>query len=149
MAKKRAMKKSAKSMKKPARKPAARAAARRITKPMKKPASKTNKPMAKASPAKSSKPKNPWFDGSAKPLIAEYAQRTQSFIDAIADGKISENELKTQENRLIASMKEVEPMLDGALHDKVTKLLCEMAAYDFMQAMQGVQASRPVTEFRG
>lgn len=149
MAKKRAMKTSAKSMKKPARKAAARAAARRVAKPVKKPARRTNKPQAKASPAKSAKPQNPWFDGSAKPLIAEYAQRTQSFIDAIADGQITDHELKNQENRLIASMKAVEPMLDGALHDKVTKLLCEMAAYDFMQAMQSVQASRPATEFRG
>jgi hypothetical protein len=48
-----------------------------------------------------------------------------------------------------ALMREIEPKLDDALHAKVTKLLCELAAYDVMQMIHGVAVGRPKTEFRG
>jgi hypothetical protein len=119
-----------------------------MKKPVRKLAKKRARPVARMS-AKKSKPKYPWFDGSAKPLIGEYAQRTQSFVDAIADGKITGDELKAQENRLIGAMKSVEPLLGAALHDKVTHLLCELAAYDFMQALHGIDQARGESVFRG
>ena len=138
MAKKMAAKKKP-AAKKPAAKPA--------KKPMaKKPAAKV---VAKPKP-KASGPRTPWFDATkTKPLLSEYAQRMQPFIDTMADGRIDEGEIAAQEERLIASMKEVEPLLDGDLHGKVTRLLCEMAAYDLMQALHGIQESRPKTVFRG
>jgi hypothetical protein len=138
-----AKKKPVKAMKKAARKPIARSAARKTSRPVSK------KKPAKMAARKPGKPANPWFDGSAKPLIGEYAQRTQSFINTIADGKVTNDELKAQENRLSGAMKEVEPLLGAPLHDKITRLLCELAAYDFMQALHGMQQSRPETVFRG
>jgi hypothetical protein len=128
-------------------------ATKKAVKSMKKPAKKVGKKPARRivrmSAKKSSKPKYPWFDGSAKPLIGEYAQRTQSFIDTIADGKVTDAELKAQENRLIGAMKSVEPLLGTGLHDKVTHLLCELAAYDFMQALHGMNQARGESVFRG
>jgi hypothetical protein len=46
-------------------------------------------------------------------------------------------------------MKEVEPQLDGKLHEQVTNLLCELTAYDMMQLLNMMQQSRPMSKFRG
>ena len=43
----------------------------------------------------------------------------------------------------------VEPLLDEKLHAKVTQLLCELTAYDIMQAVHTMQQARPKTAFRG
>ena len=100
--------------------------------------------------AKSAKTKSAWFDeSSATPLIAEQARRLESFLTALADGKVDDSEIKAQEARLVKLMKEVEPLLDDNLHAKVTALLCELTAYDLMQTLHAMQASRPATVFRG
>jgi hypothetical protein len=94
--------------------------------------------------------KSAWFDEtSATPLISEQAQRMESFLSAMADGKIDANEVKAQEERLIAQMKLVEPLLNDDQHAKVTKLLVEMAAYDLMQVLHSIHEARPKTVFRG
>ena len=94
--------------------------------------------------------KSSWFDESSNaPVIAEQAQKLDSFLEAIADGKVTDAELKTQEERLVKLMKEIEPKLDPALHAKVTELLCELTAYDMMQVLNTMQKSRPKTKFRG
>jgi hypothetical protein len=91
-----------------------------------------------------------WFDEKSQvPLIEPYARQLDSFVQAMADGKIEASELRDQEARLAALMKEIEPQLDDALHEKVTRLLCELAAYDLMQTMHAVQQARPRTVFRG
>ncbi|MCR4412049.1 MAG: hypothetical protein NUV77_06435, partial [Thermoguttaceae bacterium] len=80
------------------------------------------------------KPALSWLDDETdQPMIAEHAKRLDTFLAAVADGKIDEAELKAQERRLVALMKEVEPRLDPDLHAKVTELLCELTAYDLMQ----------------
>ena len=58
-------------------------------------------------------------------------------------------ELKAQETRLTTLMKAVEPLLDDALHAKVTELLCELTAYDLMQTLHEMQKTRHKTVFRG
>ena len=94
--------------------------------------------------------KSNWLDETSNtPVIAEQAQRLDSFLSAMADGKVTDDELKAQEQRLVKLMKEIEPQLDPALHDRVTQLLCELTAYDMMQAFNMMQASRPKTVFRG
>ena len=94
--------------------------------------------------------KSAWFDETSNlPLIGEQAQRMESFLSAVADGKIDRQELKDQEARLIKLMKEVEPQLDDALHAKVTQLLCELTAYDLMQVMHSMHEARPKAVFRG
>jgi 3-methyladenine DNA glycosylase Tag len=99
-------------------------------------------------PSKQSK--SAWFDdASHTSIIAEKAQRAESFLAAMADGRIDQSEIEAQERRLVALMEEIEPQLSPELHDKVTELLCELTVYDFMQAMCSVEQSRPKTVFRG
>ena len=91
-----------------------------------------------------------WFDEtSTTPLISEQAKKLDSFLAAIADGQVTAAELKDQEARLVKLMKEIEPKLDPTLHAKVTELLCELTAYDMMQAFNMMHQSRPKTTFRG
>ena len=95
-------------------------------------------------------PKSAWFDAARHTsLIAEKAQRTESFLAAMANGHVDPSEIAAQENRLLALMAEIEPQLNPQLHDKVTDLLCELTVYDFMQAMHSLEKARPKTEFRG
>ena len=76
--------------------------------------------------AKSSKGhgRTPWLDEKSEtPLIDDYVQRLGSFLEAMADGRIEASELKTQEDRVVALMKTVEPELSDEVHEKVTHLL--------------------------
>jgi hypothetical protein len=100
--------------------------------------------------AQPAKPASAWFnEASHTPIIAEKARRTESFVAAMADGKIDEPEIKAQEDRLVRLMQEIEPQLTPRLHDQVTELLCELTVYDFMQAMHSVEQARPKSVFRG
>ncbi len=91
-----------------------------------------------------------WFDEkSHAPLIEGYARRLDSFIQTMADGIVDDKELTAQEERLVALMKELEPLLDDQLHGKVTQLMCELTAYDIMQMVHNLQQARPKTKFRG
>lgn len=91
-----------------------------------------------------------WFDPESEtPIIDQQARKLTTFVDALADGRIDEQELKAQETRVLNLMKEIEPQLDDALHAKVTDLLCELTAYDLMQMLGEMRHSRPQTKFRG
>lgn len=91
-----------------------------------------------------------WLDeASGTPLIDQYARQLGTFLEAVADGRVDDAELKAQEGRVTALMRAIEPKLDDALHAEVTKLLCELTAYDVMQMIHGVTAERPKTKFRG
>jgi hypothetical protein len=91
-----------------------------------------------------------WFDEkSHEPLIDTYARRLDSFIQTMADGVVEDSEIKAQEERLVGLMQELEPLLNDDLHAKVTRLLCELTAYDIMQMLHGLQQARPKTRFRG
>ena len=94
--------------------------------------------------------KTPWFDDlSDTPLIAEYARKLDSFLDAIADSVVETKELAEQEKRVGALMKEIEPLLSPEAHEKVTRLLCEVTAYDLMHALHMAGHARPRATFRG
>jgi hypothetical protein len=94
--------------------------------------------------------KSKWFDeASETPIIAEQSRRLDSFLSAVADGRVDNREIQEQESRLVELMKEIEPQLEPALHDKITQLLCELTAYDMMNVMNMMQAARPTTKFRG
>ena len=91
-----------------------------------------------------------WLDDKAETsLIDGYVQKLGSFVDAMADGRIDDAELAAQEKRLTTLMKEVEPALSDAQHAQVTKLLCELSAYNIMQTLNSLQNARPKTTFRG
>jgi hypothetical protein len=97
-----------------------------------------------------SQAKSTWFDESANtPLINQEAQRLESFVNAMADGQVTDEELKAQEERVVKLLKEIEPQLEPQLHARVTELLCELSAYDIMQLLNAMQHSRPATKFRG
>jgi PHD/YefM family antitoxin component YafN of YafNO toxin-antitoxin module len=94
--------------------------------------------------------KTAWFDDSTDtPLIAEYARKLDSFLAAISDSLVEVRELEEQEKRVVSLMKEVEPLLSPEAHEKVTRLLCEVTAYDLMQALHMAGHARTKTKFRG
>ena len=91
-----------------------------------------------------------WFDAkSHQLLLKQHTKKLDPFLKAMADGTIDATELHAQEERLIALMQEVEPLLDDALHEKVTQLLCELVAYDLMQMVHTMHEARPKGVFRG
>ena len=95
--------------------------------------------------------KSAWFDeASHTPIIAEKARRAESFIAAMADGKIDESEIHAQESRLVdidagRSSRSCRPPCTP----RSPSLLCELTVYDFMQAMHSIQQARPKSVFRG
>ncbi|MEQ9411296.1 MAG: hypothetical protein RIK87_26520 [Fuerstiella sp.] len=90
-----------------------------------------------------------WIDPDTnEPLIDDYAKQLESFVRAFQDGVISDKEISDQEARLLAVMKEVEEKLDDETHASVTRLLCELTAYDIMQFTYEMQQAR-ASLFRG
>lgn len=101
-------------------------------------------------PLKISPQRMSWLDAEARtPVIDLYAQQLDSFIAAVADGKVDEHEVQGQEARLVQLMQEIEPQLDDAMHAKITQLLCELTAYDIMQILHTMQQARPQATFQG
>ncbi len=91
-----------------------------------------------------------WLDETTDtPLIGQYAERLGTFLDAMADGRIEAHELEAQEARVVALMKAVEPKLDDDLHEEVTRLLCELSAYNIMHTLHQLMETAPKTKFRG
>ncbi|MCA9049732.1 MAG: hypothetical protein KDA89_13445 [Planctomycetaceae bacterium] len=90
-----------------------------------------------------------WIDPDTnEPLIDDYAKKLTGFVRAMQDGVITDSEISDQEARLLEALKEVEPLLDDTTHAKVTRLLCELTAYDIMQATYEMQRARAAV-FRG
>ena len=84
-----------------------------------------------------------WLDDKAEhPLIQERVQQLDAFTSALADGVITAQELSSQEQRLIAAMKNVESELPDAVHGKMTTVLVEMTAYNVMRLLHELQAGR-------
>jgi hypothetical protein len=100
--------------------------------------------------AKSPAGRTSWLDAKSEaPVIQEHVERLSSFMEAMADGKITDEELGDQESRLVAAMKKVEPELNDQLHSDVTQLLCELSAYNIMHTLHGLMKAAPKTKFRG
>ena len=90
-----------------------------------------------------------WLDDEGGVAIDDMAKRLTSFMEAMADGIVSKDELSAQESRVADLMRAVEPGLDDETHAKVTELLCELTAFDIMQMLHSVQEARPKTACRG
>jgi hypothetical protein len=91
-----------------------------------------------------------WLDDKTdSPMIDDYASKLNSFLEAMADGRIESKELKDQEKRVVALMKKIEPELDDDMHEQVTELLCELTAYNVMHTVYEITEARPKTRFRG
>ena len=87
--------------------------------------------MSQTTHSPSSLSQTPWFDEkSESPLLAEYARKLDSFLDVVSDGQVDAVELESQEKRVVALMRAVEPLLSPEAHDTVTRLLDEDALSD-------------------
>ena len=83
-----------------------------------------------------------WIDADSNPDIDAHVAQLEHFTKSIADGVVDKAELETQENNLVAAMKEAESVLDDAQHAKVTKLLAELTAYSVMRTLHELTAAR-------
>src|SRR5512135_156982 len=91
-----------------------------------------------------------WLDAnSGEPMIHQYTERLNTFLEAMADGKVEAKELEEQKKRLVTHLKKIEPKLEDELHGEVTELLCELTAYNIMHTMFEVAEAQPRTKFRG
>ncbi|KAJ3054160.1 hypothetical protein HK102_011564 [Quaeritorhiza haematococci] len=97
-----------------------------------------------------SKTRTPWLDDEGdSTMVHEYAAQLGGFMDAMADGKVEKHELQSQEARVVELMKKIEPQLDPDLHEDVTRLLCELSAYNIMHTFHSLLDAAPKTKFRG
>jgi hypothetical protein len=84
-----------------------------------------------------------WFDEKKHvPVIDEQAEKLESFVEAMADGVIDKAELEKQQSSVVQAMKAVEGELNDAQHEKVTRLLVELSAYNVMRMLHELQQSR-------
>ena len=91
-----------------------------------------------------------WFDDKAEhPVIQEQIEKLDSFTNALADGIVSGEELRSQEQRLVAAMKTIEKELGDDLHARVTTVLVELSAYNVMRLLHELQTERARLAFHG
>jgi hypothetical protein len=84
-----------------------------------------------------------WFDDKAgHPVFQEQVEKLDSFTSALADGRVSKQELEGQEERLVAAMRALEPALSDAQHAQATTVFVELTAYNIMRLLHELQAER-------
>ena len=84
-----------------------------------------------------------WFDDKTNvPVIDEQVQKLTNFVDAMADGVIDQTELEKQQSSVIQAMKSVQGDLNDAQHERVTRLLVELSAYNIMRLLHELQHTR-------
>ena len=84
-----------------------------------------------------------WLDDTATvPVIDEQVQKLSSFVEAMADGVIEKAELEKQQSSVVQAMKAVQGDLNDTQHEKVTRLLIEMSAYNIMRLLHELQQTR-------
>lgn len=90
-----------------------------------------------------------WFDERAEHLVVhEQVTKLESFTSALADGIVTKHELDAQEAQLVKALKALEPQLNEAQHDQVTRVLIEMTAYNIMRLLHELQAERAKIAFK-
>ena len=90
-----------------------------------------------------------WIDKNTNDvLIDDYAKQLGSFLETFEDGVVEAKELEAQEDRVVTLMKEIEPKLDDELHEQMTKLLCELSAFDIMAYTFELQQARAKAVWR-
>jgi hypothetical protein len=94
-------------------------------------------------------PRTSWFDEKSEvPLIQEQVQKLESFTSALADGVVTKQELAEQEQRLVAAMKQLEPLLNDQQHAEATRTLVELTAYNIMRLLHELHAERARMAFK-
>ena len=84
-----------------------------------------------------------WLDDKTTlPVIDEQVQKLTHFVDAMSDGVIEKAELEKQQASVVQAMTAVQGDLNDAQHEKVTRLLVELSAYNIMQLLHDLQHTR-------
>jgi hypothetical protein len=84
-----------------------------------------------------------WFDEKTDvPVVDEQVQKLEGFVAAMADGVIERVELEKQQSSVVSAMKAVQGELTDSQHDKVTRLLVELSAYNVMRLLHELQQTR-------
>lgn len=84
-----------------------------------------------------------WFDDKKnEPVVDEQVQKLESFVNAMADGVIEKAELEKQQSSVVVAMKAVQDELSDSQHEKVTRLLVELSAYNVMRLLHELQQTR-------
>lgn len=84
-----------------------------------------------------------WFDDKAEhALVHEQVNKLESFTNALADGVVSSQELKGQEQRLVSAMKTLEAGLNDEQHAKATTVLVELTAYNIMRLLHELRTEQ-------
>ena len=90
-----------------------------------------------------------WFDEeSEQPLVQEQVSKLESFTSALADGIVTKQELSAQEQRLVAAMKQLEPLLTDDQHAAATRTFVELTAYNVMRLLHELHAERARLAFK-
>ena len=78
-----------------------------------------------------------WFDPDTnETMFAQYVDKMASWQAAIADGKIDEQEVAQQAQRVEDLLRKLEPQLDADLHQQLTEVFYELAVfYGMVQAV--------------
>lgn len=84
-----------------------------------------------------------WFDRDGRAPFGNSVARLQSWQAAVEDGIIEPHEVAAQTERVVALLRDLEPMLDDAQHEQVTRVLEEWAV------LQAMQSTLLVEEFGG
>lgn len=92
-------------------------------------------------------PKVSWLNDDNAPQLDERAQSLEHFTKSMADGVIDKDELKKQEENLVAAMKAVEGDLSDEQHEKVTALLVELTAFNVMSVLHDLASARAQQAF--
>jgi hypothetical protein len=84
-----------------------------------------------------------WFDDNTDvPVIDEQVHKLESFVKAMADGVVDKAELERQQDAVTSAMREVEAELSDEQHEKVTRLLVELSAYNIMRLLHELHTER-------
>ena len=84
-----------------------------------------------------------WFDDKKDvPVVDEQVHNLANFVEAMADGVIDKAELEKQQASVVGVMKAVQSELNDSQHEKVTRLLVELSAYNVMRLLHELQETR-------
>ncbi len=83
-----------------------------------------------------------WLGDDDLPALAEQVEKLQHFTESLADGVVDRRELDEQQENLIAAMKAVEGDLSDEQHEKVTRVLVELTAFNIMHLLHDLAAER-------
>ena len=90
-----------------------------------------------------------WLDEETNlPNLDERVHQLEHFAASIADGVIDGDELDRQQENLVAAMRSVESELSDEQHEKVTKLLMELTAFNVMKVLRELAVERARRTFR-